>query len=66
MSAVFRETCALAIFPSVEPPAISERFAKVCTGTFSASQMDLKTAAETASVVYFWLALNFKTIPPLT
>ena len=34
------------IFPSVDPPAISERFTKVWYGTFALSQISLKIAAD--------------------
>ena len=57
MSTVFKETWALEIFPNVEPPAMSERLVKVCTGTCTFLHNALKTAADTASVVYFWLGL---------
>ena len=53
MSTVFKETWALEIFPNVEPPAMSERLVKVCTGTCTFLHNALKTAADTASVVYF-------------
>ena len=63
MSTVFKETWALEIFPNVEPPAMSERLVKVCTGTCTFLHNALKTAADTASVVYFWFALYLITIP---
>ena len=53
MSTVFNDTWAFEILPNVEPPAISERFVNVCTGTFTAAHTSLNTAADTASVVYF-------------
>ena len=65
MSTVFKETWALEIFPNVEPPAMSERLVKVCTGTCTFLHNALKTAADTASVVYFWFALYLITIPSL-
>lgn len=53
ISTVFMDTCAIAIFPSVLPPAASERLAKNCTGTPAFSQIALKIAILTASLVYF-------------
>ena len=44
-------------------PAISERFAKNCTGTPAFSQIPLNTATLTASLVYFCPAWDLTTIP---
>ena len=49
----------LAIFPSVEPPAISERLVKVWQGTFTFSQNSLNTAAETAICGVFLVGVVF-------
>ena len=43
---------------------MSERLAKCCTGTPAIAHRLEKTAQETASVVYFWLALCLMTTPP--
>ena len=64
MSTVFMETWALAMLPSVEPPATSERLAKCCVGTPAAAQIMPKMASDTPSVVYFWFALCLTTTPP--
>ena len=40
-----------------------ERLAKYCTGTPARLQISAKIALLMPSVVYFWLALNFTTIP---
>ena len=52
MSTVFTGTWEAEMFPRVEPPAMSDRFRKVWKGTCARRQMVLKTAADTASVVY--------------
>ena len=64
MSTVLMEAWVLAMLPSVEPPGMSERFAKRCTGTPARAQTPSKIAWDTPSLVYFWLALNFTTTPP--
>ena len=51
------------MLPRVEPPRMSERFKNTWYGTSAFSQMVLNTAAETASVQYFWFALYLMTIP---
>ena len=63
MSTVFRDTWALLILPRVDPPGMSERLAKVWKGTPALWHRALNMAADTASVVYFWLALYLITIP---
>ena len=63
ISMVFSGTWVLEMFPSVEPPAISERLAKVCTGTPASRQRSRNMAVEMPSVQYFWLALYLITMP---
>ena len=46
------------ILPNVLPPATSLWFTKRWHGTPAASQMLAKMAADTASLAYFWAALN--------
>lgn len=55
MSTLDTDTCAVEMFPSVLPPGMSERFAYAWQGTPALSQMRFITAADTASVAYFWL-----------
>ena len=52
-------------FPKVEPPTLSDLFAKNCTGTCAFLQISKNTALLKASVVYFWFAASFITIPLL-
>ena len=57
------ETWELLRFPRVDPPGMSDRLEKCCTGTSAFSQISENTASDTASVVYFWLALCLITTP---
>ena len=49
--------------PRVLPPTLSLRLAKYWTGTPASLQMPENTALLIPSVVYFWLAENFTTMP---
>ena len=64
ISTVSSGTLVLEMLPRVEPPAMSLRLAKVCHFRPRLFTIDLNRAADTASVVYFWLALYFITTPP--
>jgi len=66
MSTLIMEAWVFAMFPRVEPPGMSERLAKRCTGTPARWQIDSNAACETPSLVYFWAALNLTTTPPFS
>ena len=52
------------MLPSVLPPALSEWFTKYWQGTPAKRHTSANTAADSASVRYFWLALILMTGPP--
>ena len=62
-STLFMSICDESMLPNVEPPGRLERLVKCCTRvpTFCANAVNI--AADSASVVYFWLELNFITGP---
>ena len=66
MSTVGMDRWALLMLPKVEPPGRSARLLYRCTGTPAARQASRNTAPDTASVVYFWLALYLRTTPPFS
>ena len=63
ISTAWTLTWVLERLPRVEPPALSLRLAKFCTGTSACWQSAVNTARLNASVVYFWLALSLMTMP---